>query len=75
MVTLEYRAFGKDSSGKDLFFAVLAGKSTESKPTTGLVSGSRFIEVNTGKTFVFDGISDSPQWNELIVATSEVTGG
>ena len=75
MVALEYRAFGKDSNGKDLFFAVLAGKSTESKPTTGLVSGSRFIEVNTGKTFVFDGISDSPQWNELIVATSEVTGG
>ena len=75
MVTLEYRAYGKDGDGKDLFYAVLAGKSTESKPTNGLVSGSRFIEVNTGKTYVFDGISDSPQWNEVVVATSEVTGG
>ena len=75
MVTLEYRFYGKDSGGNDMYYVVLAGKSSESKPTTGIVSGSRFVEVNTGKTYVFDSISDSPAWNELVYATSEVSGG
>lgn len=74
MVTLEYRGYGKDNSGNDLFYVVLAGTSSESKPTTGIVSGSRFVEVNTGKTYVFDGISDTPAWTELVVATAEVSG-
>jgi hypothetical protein len=73
MVTLEYRAYGKDASGNDLFYEVLAGKSTESKPTTGILPGSRFMEVDTGKTYVFDGISTPAAWNELVVATAEVT--
>lgn len=73
MVTLEYRSYGKDASGNELFYTVLAGKSTESKPTTGIVSGSRFVEVDTGKQYVFDGISDTPAWTEIVFATAEVT--
>ena len=73
MVTLEYRVYGKDADGNDLFYVSLAGKSTESKPTTGIVSGSRFVEVDTGKQYVFDGISTTPAWTELVVATAEVT--
>lgn len=75
MVTLVYRGYGKDDNGTDMFYVELAGKSTESKPTTGIVSGSKFVEVNTGKTFVFDGISDPASWTELVVATAEVSGG
>ncbi len=73
MVTLEYRSYGKDESGNELFYTALAGTSKESKPTTGIVSGSRFVEVDTGKQYVFDGISTTPAWTELVFATAEVT--
>ena len=35
-------------------YVELAGKSTESKPTTGIVSGSLFLESDTGDVYVFD---------------------
>ena len=73
MVTLVFRGYGKDDNGTDMFYVELAGKSTESKPTTGIVSGSKFVEVDTGKQYVFDGISDTPAWTELVFATAEVT--
>ena len=31
-----------------------AGLSTDQKPTEGLITGSRFIEVNTGNRFLYD---------------------
>lgn len=31
-----------------------AGLSTDSKPKAGVVTGSRFTEVNTGDTYLFD---------------------
>ena len=40
-----------------------AGLSTDSKPTSGIVTGSVFIEVNTGKVFLFDEASGS--WQEV----------
>lgn len=73
MVTLVFRGYGKDDNGTDMFYVELAGISTESKPTTGIVSGSKFVEVDTGKQYVFDGISDTPAWTELVFATAEVT--
>lgn len=39
----------------------IAGLSTESKPTVGLATGSKFEEVDTGKTFKF-AEGDSPAW-------------
>ena len=39
-------------SGKD--YVEMAGKSTETKPTTGIVSGSLFLESDTGDVYVFD---------------------
>lgn len=38
------------------------GLSTDSKPTTGIVTGSVFVEVNTGKVFLFN--EDSSAWVE-----------
>ena len=48
-------------SGKD--YVEMAGKSTESKPTTGIVSGSLYLAVDTGKIYAFDEVSET--WNEI----------
>ena len=39
-----------------------AGLSTDAKPTAGLITGSYFIEVNTGKEFLLDEVSE--EWHE-----------
>lgn len=72
MEYLKYKPFGYDNEGKPTYLATIAGLSTDSKPTAGLVSGSEFIEVNTGKTFVLDAISTTKAWHEKVVATAEV---
>ena len=75
MKILKKQLFSYDSNGDPVYSVEIAGLSTETKPTAGLVSGSRFTEVNTGKTYVLDAESDSPDWTELVVATAEVQSG
>lgn len=70
MVTLVRRAFTNT-----LDYVELAGTSKESKPTTGILSGSKFTEVDTGKTYVFDGISTTAAWAEVIVTTAAASAG
>ena len=41
----------------------LALKSTDSKPTSGVMNGSTCIEVNTGKTYVYD--EEGSEWTEI----------
>lgn len=41
----------------------LYGLSTDSKPTSGLVTGSVFVEVNTGKAYLFN--EDASSWVEV----------
>jgi len=48
-------------SGKH--YVEAAGLSTDTKPTTNLVTGSLFLEVDTGKVYAFDEISGT--WNEI----------
>lgn len=40
-------------------YAELAGLADDDKPITGLMTGSKFIEVDTGKEFRFDEVSES----------------
>ena len=41
-----------------------AGLSTDTKPTTGIVTGSRFTEADTGDVYMFyEG--DSPAWGKI----------
>ena len=40
--------------GEELYIANLFGTSSDSKPTTGYANGSTFVEVNTGKLFLFN---------------------
>lgn len=48
-------------SGKD--YVEMAGTSTESKPTEGLVTGSLFLEVDTGVVYAFDETTET--WNQI----------
>lgn len=59
--------------GVQMNYVEIAGVSGDTKPTAGIIGGSKFIETDTGKTFVFDEFSDTPAWTEVVVATSEVT--
>lgn len=47
----------------DKHYIEAAGLSTDTKPTTNLVTGSLFLEVDTGKVYAFDEISGT--WNEI----------
>lgn len=40
--------------GQALYIANLYGTSSDSKPTTGYANGSTFVEVNTGKLYLFN---------------------
>lgn len=40
-----------------------AGLSTDTKPTDGVITGSMFVEVDTGKGYLFKE-ADSPEWVE-----------
>lgn len=73
MVNLKHQLFGYDADGNELYYVEIVGVHSDSKPTTGIISGSKFTEADTGKTFVFDGISTTKAWNEMVVATEEVT--
>ena len=52
------RAFTADKKYVELF-----GLSTDSKPTTGIVTGSVFVEVDTCKCFLFN--EDASEWVEM----------
>ena len=47
-----------------------AGLSTDSKPTANIVTGSLFLEVNTGDVYAFEE-GDSPAWDKV----AELGGG
>ena len=72
MKVLKSDLFTYDSYGPARFVRI-AGLSTETKPTRGLVSGSEFLEVDTGREFVLDAESDTPAWTERVYATAEIT--
>ena len=47
-----------------------AGLSLDSKPTSNIVTGSLFLEVNTGDVYAFEE-GDSPAWDKI----AELGGG
>lgn len=40
-------------NGQPMLYVEAAGASTETKPTTGIVDGSTFLETDTGDLYVF----------------------
>ena len=47
----------------DLMYIEAAGLSTDEKPTSKVATGSTFFEVDTGKVFAFDEVSQ--EWDEI----------
>ena len=47
----------------ELHYIQAAGPSSVSKPTTGIVTGSIFLESDTGKVYIFD--ETSAAWTEM----------
>lgn len=45
-------------------YAEMFGKSTDNKPLTGLVTGSKFTEVDTGDVYLFDESGDGT-WTKV----------
>lgn len=43
----------------DLRYVQMAGISTDDKPTDGIITGSTFLEVDTGTMYAFDEVSGS----------------
>ena len=59
---MEYLVYGRhhyDSNNDPIYYAEIAGKSGDSKPTAGLCTGSIFTEVDTGKVFFFNEATSS----------------
>lgn len=47
----------------DKYYVEAFGKSTDNKPDDGIVTGSVFVEVDTGKVYLYDEETDA--WLEL----------
>ena len=63
MISIIKNEFNRmDSNGDPLGYVELACTSTDTKPTTGIVTGSKALEVDTGKTYAFD--EESGDWEE-----------
>ena len=48
------RALVENKFSDNKKYVELYGTSSDSKPTTGIVTGSKFTEVNTGDEYLFD---------------------
>ena len=55
------KSFGEARDGNGVSYFEYAGKSSDTKPTAGVATGSIFVEVNTGKVFFF---SEPSTWTE-----------
>lgn len=59
-----YSKNGLRTKGEEEVSSVeLRGLSTDEKPTTGIENGSMFIEMDTGKIYLYD--LENEQWREI----------
>lgn len=56
------RALVENKFSDNKKYVELYGTSSDSKPTTGIVMGSVFVEVDTGKRYLFN--EDATAWEE-----------
>ena len=57
------RALVENKFSDNKKYVELYGTSSDSKPTTGIVTGSVFVEVDTGKRYLFN--EDASAWVEV----------
>ena len=67
MITIFKQEQGQDNESKDYITGELRGLSTDDKPTSigekYIGNGTMFIEIDTGKIYLFD--LDSKTWKEI----------
>lgn len=63
MITYLKNEIYKTVNGTDMHLVQIACKSTDSKPTTDIVTGSLALEVDSGKIYAFD--ETGPTWAEI----------
>ena len=62
--TIESKLFAAGENENDFkYYKELAGASADTKPTTGLVTGSLFLEADTGNVYVYD--ETSSDWTQI----------
>lgn len=52
-----------NDAGTPKHYVEIAGDSNDSKPTTGIIGGSLFMETDTGKVYIFD--ENTSTWTEF----------
>ncbi len=57
------RILKQEQFDPDQSYIEATGLSTDTKPTTGLITGSSFMEVDTGAVYLFDEVAS--EWKEL----------
>lgn len=63
MVPIVDKLMSHDSDGNALCYQEIYGTSSETKPVTGLVSGSTFTEADTGDVYMFnESASPGSEW-------------
>ena len=65
---MSVRWINSETHVPDKYYIEAAGLSTDVKPTQNIITGSVFIEVDTGKAYFFD--EDSATWIEAGGATN-----
>lgn len=67
MITISKQDYTRNDTNKNTVMVELRGLSTDEKPTTiddvNIANGSIFIEINTGKLFMYD--LENQQWQEV----------
>lgn len=58
---------------EELAYVEYAGVSTDTKPTTGLVTGSKFTEADTGDVYMFYE-ADTPAWGKVTAGPVQSNG-
>ena len=58
-----FRYLATGAKKDDRQYVECAGLSTDEKPVDGLMTGSTFLEVDTGDVFLFDEVGES--WNKV----------
>ena len=62
------RILKEEQFDPDQRYIEAVGLRTDTKPTTGIVTGSTFVEVDTGKAYLFDEVG--AEWDEITAADS-----
>lgn len=57
------RILKQEQFDPDQSYIEATGLSTDTKPTTGIITGSSFMEVDTGNVFMFDEVAGT--WDKL----------